>query len=217
MLESLNVAAITIATALIIGPPIEAKSQDSVNLEPWFHCDNRQNAYMVPSFMISNAKKEGFKCQMLDVDKQSSKNRACFLKRQLPGKRWSVYNPESGRYSALNCSNHGSEPTFSRTPTVSYGTWSWIAHCPSGTNAGHLTFEEPRFSGDTFSGSFSSASGGGNMSHGKLTGNSIRFVRNVSGQIHTWVGTLNPTGKIITGGSITKPPHEICTFSAVKR
>jgi len=99
-------------------------------------------------------------------------------------------------------------------PAPFKGTWLWTAQCPSGVYSGALSFSDLSPTG-SFTGTFSTTGGGGDMSGGQRTGDEIRFVRTISTGPQYWVGRV--VGQTITEGVIEQPGHDTCSFDARRR
>lgn len=86
-------------------------SPGQAELGNWYHCTHPEwkaafgyNVIMVEGSVLSElGKGPGVTCNLLDIDYESSKGRACYLAWQLPAHAWAVYDPVYKNLSPLDC------------------------------------------------------------------------------------------------------------------
>ncbi len=76
-------------------------------VKAWFACSNPalpNTVLVMPGDVVKKLKSSSDTCNMLDIDKNSSLGRACYLKWQFPKNKYLVYAPSQPQgVSALTC------------------------------------------------------------------------------------------------------------------
>ncbi len=86
-------------------------SPTNAELANWYHCSHPEwqaafgyNVIMVEGSVLSQlGQGPGVTCNLLDIDYESSKGRACYLAWQFPSNNWAVYDPRDKNLSPLVC------------------------------------------------------------------------------------------------------------------
>lgn len=103
--DQMNKSFIAILT-LVIASAFFAANGAKAQVNAWYSCTTKSNAavtMMLPAAQARAYMGQGWRCNMLDIDYASSKGRACYLLKALPGRTWYEYLPSTGGTVLMSC------------------------------------------------------------------------------------------------------------------
>ena len=201
-----------LSLALLMAAGVLASTQTAQSqARPWFGCSLDKTVAVIPGTMVERFRGQGYRCSMLDIDRTSSRSRACALKTLVPGNDYQIYSQANDSFSTLDCAAPSTAAITDATIAIVTTPIKLSYKCDVYPGSG--TMRARHLGADAFEVTFSG--NGGQFYEGKGTATNGAFQWTQSGQGQAWVWRFNIVGGALAPVIIKSPDHrEDCSLTS---